>query len=269
MTTENALASEDAPETVAVPEKGAEKDETANLQAEKEQDTDTSAEKEEAGKSDAEKADPEADKSQPKKAKASDRIKQVIDQRNAAEKRVAELEKKLARYEADNGPDPDKFNSDAEYQRALAAHTAKSMRRADIEEDIKETREQINNDRREAWQERVSEFASTVQDFEQVAYRAPISDQVSELILDSDFGPQIAYALGKDPARAREISAMPLSKAALAIGRMEAEMAPKPKKISNAPPPVETVGSRGPSSEKDPSKMTMDEYVKWRNSGGG
>lgn len=267
MTTENALASENAETTAPVTAEV--EDKTVNLQAPKEQDTkpeETTASGE-TGDEAAEKAE-EGDKPRKKGVPASERIKQLTDQRNERDKRITDLEKRLARYEA-KAPDPDKFNTDADYQRAVTEHTAKTLRRADIEEDIKEAREEVANDRREAWQARASEFAQSVQDFEQVAYTAPISDTVSELLMDSDFGPQIAYALGKDPAKAREISAMTPHKAALTIGRMEAEMAPKPKKISNAPPPVTTVGSSSRSSDPDPEKMSMAEYVKWRQQGGG
>lgn len=270
VTTENALASEDAKtETGETPETAVEKDETTNLQVEKEQETDASADKPEK----AEKEDPADKGDEPEKPKkkgnsAQERIKQLTDQRNERDRKIADLEKRLARFETKT-PDPDKFDSDADYQRALAEHTAKSMRRADIEEDIKEARGEVDEARRATWNERASEFSATVEDFEKIAYTAPISDAVAELLMESEYGPQIAYALGKDPAKAREISAMPPSKAALTIGRMEADMAPKPKKISNAPPPVETVGSSSRSSEPDPAKMSMSEYVKWREKGGG
>lgn len=94
-----------------------------------------------------------------------------------------------------------------------------------------------------------------------------ISTALLEVLFDSDQGADIAYHLGKNPAEAVRLSALSQREQAKAIGRLEERFsAPKPlPKV--APAPVSPVGGQASGGVKDPSKMSMAEYVAWRNSG--
>ena len=96
----------------------------------------------------------------------------------------------------------------------------------------------------------------------------PITDAVVEIVMQSDVGADVAYHIASNKALAAEISAMSPIEAARAIGRIEAQIsAPKPRTTSTAPEPISPVKGTA-SATKDPAKMSMAEYKKWRASQG-
>ncbi len=119
----------------------------------------------------------------------------------------------------------------------------------------------------EAWAAQVAEAKTRYVDFDQVANFSPISDKVAELVATSDMGADVAYYLGQNHAKAREISAMPLVEAARELGRIEARLSlPQPKTQTNAPSPISPV--RGSASvARDPERMSMEDYIAARRTG--
>ena len=92
-----------------------------------------------------------------------------------------------------------------------------------------------------------------------------VSDAMAVAIQDADNGADVAYFLGNNRSVARKIYAMPPVQAVMRIGQISARLAEKPKpKPTAAPTPPAQVQGGGVTPQKDPSKMSMDEYVKWR-----
>lgn len=92
----------------------------------------------------------------------------------------------------------------------------------------------------------------------------PITQGVVDIVVQSDQGADVAYHLASNKALAAEISAMSPIEAARAIGRIEAQLsAPKPRTTSTAPEPITPVKGKA-AATKDPAKMNMPEYKKWR-----
>lgn len=93
-----------------------------------------------------------------------------------------------------------------------------------------------------------------------------ITPAMAEVIRDSDVGPDVAYHLGKNPAEAARIAALPPARQAAELGRLEAKItAPKP--LPPQPPaPVQPVNAIAAGGSKDPGSMTMAEYIAWRDS---
>lgn len=91
-----------------------------------------------------------------------------------------------------------------------------------------------------------------------------ITPVMAEVIRDSDVGPDVAYHLGKNPAEAARIAALPPNRQAVELGRLEAKItAPKP--LPKQPPaPVQPVNGIAAGGSKDPGTMTMAEYAAWR-----
>lgn len=120
------------------------------------------------------------------------------------------------------------------------------------------------------WSSQVSEAKTRYADFEEVALAEslPVSRDMARLIQTSDAGPDVLYHLGRNPALAAEIAALPPYEAARAIGRLEATVTlPRPRTSTNAPEPIAPVrGAAGAS--KDPAKMSGPEYQAWRAAGG-
>jgi hypothetical protein len=125
---------------------------------------------------------------------------------------------------------------------------------------------------------RVKEFAKDKADFNDVAESARISDQIAEMVVRSEQGPELAYHLGKNPDVATSLSALPPSIAAYELGMLAArlkfdrEIAAKAKtSLSQAPPPAPRIEATGDGTPKakpddpDSDKLSDAEWVKRRN----
>jgi hypothetical protein len=163
------------------------------------------------------------------------------------------------------------FNYDeAAYQAALTAHVTEEAARKVREEFRKEQAQLTEKQRAESWAKRQSDFAAKTPDYEEKAFYAPISNEVAQIVMDLEKGPEVAYYLGAHPDEARAISAMNERQAAVAIGRIEAKLevpakpASAPKPVSKAPPPPPQIEAVEPAVSKDPSEMTDTEFSKWR-----
>ena len=121
----------------------------------------------------------------------------------------------------------------------------------------------------QSWAVARDEAKTRYADFETVALRGwEPSPVMTDLILTSDVGADVAYHLGQNHALAAQIAAMNPVEAARAIGRIEAGIVqPKPRTETKAPDPISPVrGSAG--AARDPSKMSVTEYAAWRAAGG-
>lgn len=225
--------------------------------------------------------------------------------RNAASQRDTELQElrdRLARVErgdkpetkqaAGGAPDSSKYEfgeMDVRYIKDVARYEAqqeyKSQRDADKsaqkrDDEAKQAREVA--ERRDAMAEKGAE---KYDDFHEVVMDNtyskdnpdgwPLSETMGQLILDSDVGPDIAYALASDVKEARRVFGLSASRQAAYFGRLEArftesskstdgagekktpaESVGKPVKVSNLPPPPEkTVKGK---SATQPAADTQD-----------
>lgn len=125
-------------------------------------------------------------------------------------------------------------------------------------------------------EQRAQEFTKRVADLEAIspgawqrAITAPInpSEAMLEVIQESDVGPHIGVWLADNLDEAESISLMPPLRAAARLGQIEAQirsgLSKRQTKTTSAPPPPPKVQGSAPVSA-DPSKMTMKEYVAWR-----
>lgn len=268
MTEENVLAPEAGPEVVT--------------EAQENQAADVKPELEEGATEDAEAA--EAAKSPAKERRERDKqIKQRLwDERVKAEERAQEAESRAARLEQVlKGKEPPKeadFPDPIEYAAVRAAFLSRqdqqSERAQEARDEATAAQEEIDKlakaERQlleQSWAAQADEAKGRYADFEKVAFTAPITDDVCEIIVRSDIGADIAYHLGKNHYLARQISAMPPIEAARAIGRLEASLAARPAQPqTNAPPPITPVRGSRPG-QKSPESMSMSEYIAARRTG--
>ena len=265
MTEESALAPEAGPEVVAPVEGVVEAETTVETEAETPE-AETEERSERAKRRDREKA-------------AKQRL---TEERNAAVAQLSELEAR--RQKVLDAGKADKEPTEAEYPDPFDLQTAKMLwgverkltqREAKQVEEaadaVKSQVENINQQERaviaEAWAAQVADAKTRYADFEAVAHHAPISDRVAELVATSDMGADVAYYLGQNHNLARALSTMPLVEAARELGRIEARLSlPKPRTQTNAPDPITPVSGKVGAS-RDPSKMSMEEYIDSRRSG--
>ncbi len=190
-------------------------------------------------------------------------------------------------------PTPDKFATYEEYvdkltdwkadravEKALTAVNTQIEKRSEQQTAAEQAKERDSN-----WNKRTEEVRKVIEDYDEVLLAAdnvPIAQHVGDLLLDSEFGPAIAYKLAKDPELVQKLNGMTERQAAKEFGKLEATLAasapapapnseapdPAPSEkpnVSKAPAPPRPV-PQGRSTTKDISKMSMDEYVANRKS---
>ena len=231
--------------------------------------------------------------------KSSDRYRTMQRERNEARRAAATLETRLAALEAgkvapvadakaavDAAPDPKKFEYgelDAGYIRALARYEAKQEIAAEKEagKTVALTEQQkaaklAFDTARDAFEDAGSELYD---DFSEVVIEGarskewPLSDALGSALLDSEFGPQIAYELASDPKEAKRIFGLSATRQVTWLGRKEAELEsagsgakgegkekgakaaaeakPEPKaaaQVSKAPTPIQRARGQGSAS---------------------
>lgn len=237
------------------------------------------AENEESPPSD-EQPKPEADEGQ-KRSKWQRRIDRKNEEiaRHAAE--AEQLRQRLNALKQQRSPTPkledalrlDQFDSWDDYQQAQIAYAAKvaldELRKEFIDaqqaEQERKAREaefatvQLWNDRKQAAAEKYADFEEVLGDSD-----APMTNEMRQAILESEQGADVAYWLAKNPAKAKEIASLSPGRQIAAIGRIEAEInAPKPKAVTQAPPPITPAGSKA-KADKEPHEMSPSEFAAWR-----
>lgn len=134
-------------------------------------------------------------------------------------------------------------------------------------EKISQLERQREQDKRsEQFLERAERASEKYPDFSEVAGNPSlvINEGMAEFIAESDAGPDVAYWLGKHPARAAEIARLSPIKAARELTRIEADVSSKPAvRTSNAPAPISPIGNRG-AAPTSLANMDFAEYKKQR-----
>lgn len=224
---------------------------------------------------DAEKAPAEGEKDgegekakKPNRKPASERISELTHKLREAERRATAAEARLKTTEAP-APKRAEFPNDEDFEAARAKWAVKAARGDEAKEEASTARGEIEQVKAEKWNASREDAETRYADFGQVISGVPadvFTPAVASALLESDMAADVAYVLAKDLPRARAFAAMTPHQQGREIGKIEAEIAPKPRKISSAPAPVETLGTKGAGSAPDPSKMSMSEYVTWRKS---
>lgn len=167
-------------------------------------------------------------------------------------------------------PKQEEFQNFDDYLVARAKFEAKqeilAEQRAQAERQERAQRQQHAEQVRQSFQERAAAARERYQDFDEVAFDAsvPVSEEMTVVIAESEHGPDIAYYLGSHPDEARRIASLSPLAQARELGRIEAKVSQAPvKKTTSAPPPAKILKGKG-SPERDPSKMSIEEYRAWR-----
>lgn len=226
-------------------------------------------------KPDAAKAEGEGDKDgesekakKPNRKPASERIAELAHKLKEANRRADAAE---ARHKSTDAPAPKRadFKDPDDFEAERAKWAAKAARGDEAKDEVTSARAEAEQVKAEKWQASKEDAQTRHTDFNEVISAVPgdvFTPAVASALLESDMAADVAYVLAKNLTRARAFAAMTPLQQGREIGKIEAEITPKPRKISSAPPPVETLGTKGVGNTPDPSKMSMDEYVKWRKS---
>ena len=219
-----------------------------------------------------------------RKAQREAEQRELREAQEAAEKAKSDAERIKAAVAALKEPKQADYPDFESYQAALTAfHVGKGMDQRQIQsleeaakakhehtQALKAAQQQADA---QNWAAQVAEAREKYPDFEeamQVARNARyVSQELSEMIVGSDIGADVAYFLGKNPDVAQRLSAMtdPVSMAR-ALGQVEARLSdPQPKTVSTAPAPINPVKGKSATPLKAIEDMTTAEYIEARKAG--
>mgnify|MGYP003142219349 CR=1 FL=1 len=228
-----------------------------------------------ANEDDKEGQEPEAvEEQQPRKqSRTSKRIQQLNAQKNEALQRAERAEQQLKQFQENNTGNEEEYdeydlNSIVEKTARKTAEITQQQSVTNAKQEVAHLEAQELTAKVEAFQEAETELMAKVPDYEeavsQVGFLAE-NQAVTSMILESDKGAEVTYYLAKNPNEARQVAQMSPLQAAKFIGGVEAKLTPPtPKKATTAPKPVPKISGKSGSQSKDPSKMSMKEYEKWR-----
>ena len=208
--------------------------------------------------------------------------------REAAERRAQEIEARLKELETKAPAQPDPadeplktaadFNYDdaayARYLQQVIDQRAERRARDAASKFLQEERAREATERAiREYQSRVDDFKKTAPDFDDVVFHpsVAISQPMAEVIKRSEFGPAIAYQLGKNPELSTQIARLPPELAAYELGQIAASIksaraakAAPPPSVPKAPPPPPTLTTAGEPLKKTDDQMTDAEWAALR-----
>ena len=177
----------------------------------------------------------------------------------------------LVKSEIGEPPQEKDFEDWFEYQNAKAAYeTEKRIVARDLRKQASQAKEQDQRRSSEMlsdYQERQREAKAAIPDFDKVVKDAklPVSAVVGQLLLESEKSAVIEYHLAKNPETLHRLNGLSPLSAAKEMARLEDRLSlPNPKTATSAAPPLRSPKG-GAAPTVDLGKMSMDEYVAYRN----
>lgn len=189
--------------------------------------------------------------------------KRLLKEERRVHRRIEQQMREQAQQQTlKNEPKRDEFQDDEAYSEAQVRHLAEKKAREIVEQ---RTRAEQTERLREQYDERTEKARERYADFTAVVENPllPVNEAMAEFIMDSEHGPDVAYYLGKNPAKAEQIAQLSPIRAARELSRIEAELAARPKASpSKAPDPITPVGTRGKSAAS-PLPSDDDDIETW------
>lgn len=181
--------------------------------------------------------------------------------------------------QADGKPDADNFETHAAYVEALTDWKIEQREKAALETKQKsdletQYKEKLNShyEREKSFSSKTPDYAETIKEF--IELNPSVSTTLEQLIVESDIGPEIMYALANDDETFKKINALTPIGIAREFGKLElklsskpSETKPEPKKLTTAPKPIEPVGkstSGSISKSLDDPNISFAEYERKR-----
>lgn len=170
-------------------------------------------------------------------------------------------------------PNPLSFDSDEDYQAAAQDYSKQmyGLAQKAVTDGAQQAQAQTAHQQAQtAFDQRAAAFAQTVPDYQAVVTdpSVPISNEMAEVLRNSEAGPQMAYYLAKNKVDAYRIANLPAGAQAYELGKLEAKAAlPNVKNISSAPTPIKPLAGGGEATKVDPDTLPIDEWMAKRGAG--
>jgi len=216
----------------------------------------------------------------------TDQAREANQRAEAAERRAAVAEAQLKAPTGPNGQpvadpnDPGEFptleayNYDqTEYQRAVIEYNAKLTSRTINQSMANQDRANAVQASREAqgavietFKERSAAYADDHPDFYTKVSSAGFGQTITQAVVMSENGPQVADHIASNPALVLELNALPAPAALMRVGALSAQFStPVTPRTTVTPAPADPpLGGQGTKVVKDPDKMSPNEYAKSR-----
>ena len=207
------------------------------------------------------------------------RLAKMTKEKSNLRRELDELRNQVSAFTKVKEPEYTKadFGDDSE---AYLDYKVDQKLRSQHESQVKHVNEQRElqakqNDINTTWQSKIDSVKSEMPDYAEAVNNSTVDftqDEV-EIIMESEFGPQLAYELATNDDLATKFSNLPSPKARdRFLTRLEYKFENAPvkapnKAVSNAPKPTPKISNNasGGGSNIDSSKLSMDEWVKMRN----
>jgi len=207
----------------------------------------------------------------------------------AAEQRAADLQRQIDELRgtksgsetrgagpAGDEPKPEDFNTVGEYTRALVKYEAKqagksAAQNAEVSRQQAQANEVIGQ-----FVERQKSFKKATPDYEEALEAADfeIPNIAQQYLVESEFGPQLAYHLAKNPDVAASLRKLSPARVIAQLGKLETQFekpvepaksaAPAANGVSKAPAPIQPLEAKSTPVQKDPSQMNFQELRAYR-----
>lgn len=213
------------------------------------------------------------DKGRFKKGGVQARIDELTRGKREAERRASYYEGLATRSTAQDPaedaarPTADQFDDYGDYVEALTDWKVDQKTKSLASDAAKGV---MQHEREANYAERLAEAKTIIPDFMEVVEKSDIgiAPHVGEAVFDSTRGPEIFYHLAQHPEVAERLNGLTPVRAALEIGKLEAQLeAPATKRPSNAPAPISPI-STGQTSKVNLANADMDTYVAERRKQG-
>lgn len=205
---------------------------------------------------------------------------------NRLQKRFDELTRQRYQLEAENrrlkeqlesnpkeetkAPNRDDFDSYEDYLDARAEYLAdqkvKSYREQEKRQELEQKRQQQQEELLSNWELSKSKAREKYRDFDEVLNNddAPLTEAMAYAMMESDYGADIGYYLGKHPEEAQRIANLSTARQAAELGKLELQVSTKPTKpkTSKAPDPIETVNGSGSGDSKPSDDDDIETWMK-------
>jgi hypothetical protein len=207
-----------------------------------------------------------AERKQQKVQERQERWNKLTREKNEAIRRADFLEQEVAKLRGGlKPPNPEEFDDQSELTAAKVNHTLDQREIKRLEGQSKESREQADEAKLEIFNAKADEARDKYTDFDDVVTRPaqlPMSQATQSLILDMEESAEVIYHLAKNPQEARRIDRLSEREKAFELGKVASRITqPPPRKITQAPAPVDSVGGKssgGPGF--DPAKASAEEF---------
>lgn len=225
------------------------------------------------------KEEPAQSRSQNAKQRLRRKLREEQQARANAEERNRRLEEKLTAVDQKldtviNPPPPRPsrvdFEAEEDYEDALFEWRDTSKTTSPVKEP-KPARpaaeDPVAPQVRKNWESQTEAASDKYEDFEEKIFSIPreaMTDAMTFAIMEAETGGEVAYFLGENHSEAARIAKMPLLAQVREIDKLAKKFKPT---ITQAPEPI-TPKKGGDSPDKDPAKMTPDEYLAYRRSAG-